>query len=178
MSVLVEAISLIIRIEAIERCYPSGLKGLKNFPPNGTLCYDHSLARLGFMVPFDVGNYIERLEAMGFKFLVDGKAHDMVVVNQKYGPTTPCDWLEVIYFDIDDDPDQRVMAALISGEDPDPMAAPDGWTPEQSINLEGNFVTSDKIAERLTFVRQDDSVSVYLDKETGKEVYVGRSSGH
>ena len=111
MSVLIEAISVVMRIEAIERYYPGGLAALEEAPPNGTLCYDNSIARVGFMTPFDTKNFVERLEKMGFKHLIGDSAKDLVTVDQREGLLTRCDWLEVIFFDIDDDPEQRVVAA-------------------------------------------------------------------
>jgi len=178
MSVLIEAISVVIRLEVIERLYPGGLEGLKECPPNSTLCNDDQLARVGFMAPFDVGNYIGRLEKMGFQFLLDGSARDLAVVDQRQGLTTPCDWLEVIYFDIDDDLNQRVVAAHLAGEDPDPMAAPTGWTLEQSISLGEGYVPNNEFSKRLKFLRREHSLCVYFDNKTGKEVYIGRTSGH
>ena len=52
MSVLIEAISVVIQLEAVERFYPGGLEGLIESPPNGTLCHDDQLVRVGFMTPF------------------------------------------------------------------------------------------------------------------------------
>jgi len=178
MSVLIEAISVVIRLEAVERFYPGGLDGLKGCPPNRTLCNDDHLVRIGFMVPFDVGNYIGRLEKMGFQFLLDGSARDIAVVDQHQGLTTPCDWLEVIYFDIDNDPNQRVVAAHLIGEDPDPMSVPERWALDQSISMKKGYVPNKEFHKQLKFLRRDPSVSVYLDKKTGKEVYIGRTSGH
>jgi hypothetical protein len=128
MSVLIEAISIVIRHETVEQHFPGGVQGLKDCPPNKTFCDDGSLVRVGFMTPFDALNYARRLERMGFEHLVDGAAKDFVGINQHRGLLDPCDWLTVIYFDIDDDREKRVTAAHLVGEDPDPMAAPDGWT--------------------------------------------------
>jgi hypothetical protein len=91
---------------------------------------------------------------------------------------SPCDWLKVNYFDIDDDPKKRVVAAHLAGEDPDPIAAPDGWTPENSLSHKHRFVTSEAVADKMEFLRRENDVDVYLEKETGKEVFVGRTSGH
>lgn len=45
MAVLVEAISVIVRRDAIRGKYPGGWQGFVAAVPNGTLCYDDDLAR-------------------------------------------------------------------------------------------------------------------------------------
>jgi len=48
MAVLVEAISVIVRRDAINRSYDGGWAGFLSHVPNNTLCADHELARVGF----------------------------------------------------------------------------------------------------------------------------------
>lgn len=94
MSVLVEAISVIIRRDAINAKYPGDWAAFVQAAPNATLCYDNELARIGFMHPQDVGNFIDRLAQHGLTFLVDNKTQDLAVADQQRGLTTECDWLE------------------------------------------------------------------------------------
>lgn len=73
MAVLVEAISIIIKAEAINDCYPGGWLQFEANPPNKTLCADRELIRVGFMIPDDVSAFIESLSEFGIQYLVDGK---------------------------------------------------------------------------------------------------------
>ena len=54
MAFLVEAISVIVRCDAIERAYETGWDGFLEDVPNRTLCADPELARVGFMHPDNV----------------------------------------------------------------------------------------------------------------------------
>lgn len=94
MAVLVEGISVLVRKEAIEAKMPGGWKRFLLHVPNQTLCHDEKLARVGFMNPQDVGEFIDELAELGLTFLDEGKATDLVVCDQLRGPTTECDWLQ------------------------------------------------------------------------------------
>src|SRR6516162_9673483 len=74
-----------------------GARGWRAFVssvPNATLCTDDQLARVGFMDPKAVENFVKVLEAAGLVFLRSGKCADIAVVDQQRGPTMPSDWLE------------------------------------------------------------------------------------
>ena len=94
MAVLVEGISVLVRKDAIETKVTGGWKRFLLHVPNQTLCHDDELARVGFMNPQDVGDFIDELAEMGLTFLEEGKATDLVVCDQLRGPTTECDWLQ------------------------------------------------------------------------------------
>ena len=54
MPVLLEAISVIVRRETLERKYPGGVDGYARDCPNRTFCADEYLTRVGFTGPPDV----------------------------------------------------------------------------------------------------------------------------
>jgi len=58
MAVLVEAISVIVRVDSINKKFPGGWIGFKDHVPNQTLCADNELARVGFMTSEDVKNFV------------------------------------------------------------------------------------------------------------------------
>ena len=93
MAVLVEAISVIVRRDAINRSYDGGWAGFLSHVPNNTLCADHELARVGFTDPKTVEHFINDLRRHGPVFLSNGKSIDIAVLDQQRGPTEPCDWL-------------------------------------------------------------------------------------
>ncbi len=94
MAVLVEAISVIVRRDSIDRSFDGGWRAFVSCVPNATLCTDNQLARVGFMDPKAVGKFVEGLQAAGLVFLESGKCTDIAVVDQERGPTIPCEWLE------------------------------------------------------------------------------------
>ena len=91
MAVLVEAISVVIRKDSLASKYPGGLDGFRSYVPNQTLCEDNSFARIGLMIPQDVRDYIEHLEACGLTYLSHDEPVDIVVVDQIQGMPIDCD---------------------------------------------------------------------------------------
>lgn len=89
MAVLVEAISVIVRRDAITARFSGGWHQFLAIVPNSTMCSDEDLARVGFMSPPDIEAFVRRLEKGGLTFVRDGQAVDIVVVDQMRGPTMP-----------------------------------------------------------------------------------------
>ena len=83
MAVLVEGVSVIVRVEAIHAKYPGGWAAFRDDVPNGTLCCDNEIARVGFMTPDDTKAFVERLSCQGLACLVNGKANDVAVADQQ-----------------------------------------------------------------------------------------------
>jgi hypothetical protein len=73
MAVLVEGISVIIRVDSLLRFFPGGWEAFKEIVPNQTLCADNEIVRVGFMIPQDVKSFIDKLEGMVLSFLRTGK---------------------------------------------------------------------------------------------------------
>jgi hypothetical protein len=55
MAVLVEAISVLVRHDAILRRFKGGWSAFCSLIPNAAWCHDDALSRIGFMTPSDVG---------------------------------------------------------------------------------------------------------------------------
>lgn len=175
MAVLIEAISVVIRRSSIEDNFPGGWEGFVADVPNQTLCADDKLARVGFMTPIDVGSYVRHLESFGLQYLSDGTAKDIVVVDQQRGFEAPCDWAEFGHVDLHGDSEQRVAACRAKGCDLDTIICPDGWQFEGSLSHTFGFVPSEHTEKSLKFLRHENGLDVYLNKLTGKEVYMGRT---
>lgn len=167
MSVLAEAISVIVPRSVLDAKYPGGLAGYAADCPNKTFCTDEHLTRVGFMSPVDVQAYIRRLESHGFIYLRGGKAIDLCVVDQHRGPVTPCEWIEG-----GKHPD-GYTAVWRAGADPSTMYAPLDWSPQQSKELD--FVASADAANRMIGLARSDGIETMLDLNTGSEVSLGRA---
>lgn len=171
MAVLVEVISVIVRLEAVRDAYAEEPERFLRRVPNATFCADDRLARIGFMSEADVRPFLHLLESDGLRHLREGQAQDVARVDQRYGALDPAPWLEVGEMDV---PGGRVRACWLAGEPPGRLSVPRGWRYERSLSREHGFTAGEAFDERMTFVRRDPEHDVYVDRETGREVYVGR----
>lgn len=185
MAVLVEGISVIVRRDAIEAKYRGGWKAFTAYVPNSTLCIDEELARVGFMVPSDVEAFVKHLESGGLRFLDAGKSVDLAIADQQRGLTMECNWLEFGHLGFGASghvsacwffEGPRIAAGMNLRGQPMNLATPSGWEFEGSLSHKFGFVPTGKENERLTFIRNEDGVDVFLDTDTGKEVFIGRTS--
>lgn len=172
MAVIVEAISIILRIDRIHETYPGGWEAFEYDSPNATLCADNEIVRIGFMAPGDVETFLGKLAQRGLVYAKDGKAADLVVVDQIHGPLMECDWLEFGRIDFDGN---RVAACRLKGSQISGLYTPDGWEFETSLSARSGFVPNGSIERSLIFLRREESVDVFLNTLTNQEVYVGRT---
>ena len=172
MAVLVEAISVLVRFEALDDRFPGGWEAFRDAVPNRTLCCDGELARVGFMDARDVGPFVERLEGHGLVFLADdGRAVDIAVADQQRGLTTRCDWIECGRVTMGGN---SVAAARLAGSSVSTLATPIGWSFEGSLSHTFGFVPGDASGGGLDLVRSEDATDVYRSRLTGGVSYTGR----
>jgi hypothetical protein len=175
MPVLVEAISVVCRIDAIEQKFEDGWDAFARLVPNQTLARDNDLVRVGFMIPDDVKAFVDQLQAHGLQFLVEDQAVDIAVVDQVQGFTSICAWLELAKINLNDAGQQIAVVRLVgtsSGE----VAVPDGWVFERSLSSSFGFVPNKHMNKVLKFLRRERNLYVYEDALSGGEVYVGRTA--
>jgi hypothetical protein len=102
-----------------------------------------------------------------------------------HGPTVPAEWLEFAHLAFSNIGGEVAACWLFEGprvaagihmpaKDRTP-AIPDGWTYEDSLSANFQFVGTEEFDEKLKFLRHEKGADVYLDLSTGKEVYVGRT---
>jgi hypothetical protein len=121
MSVLCEAISVIVPRDVLERLWPGGVEAYAASIPNRTFCADGRLTRVGFMHPNDVGHHLNGLAAAGLTTADEHEVFvDLAVVDQFEGPTRPCAWLEWERV-------EQITRAWLSGSEPGELATPPGW---------------------------------------------------
>ncbi len=174
MPVLVEANSVIVRLAAIERLMEGGWSRFVALAPNATLCCDSELARVGFMVPADAEEFVQVLESQGFRYRDEqGTAVDLVVADQLRGPMVPCEWVEWGTIRMSA-AGEKVTACLLKGGEETELYTPEGWTFEGSLSQRFEFEPLEHAGRRYRFVRHEVGVDIYLDVETGREVFAGR----
>jgi hypothetical protein len=139
MSVLCEALSVLVRAATLDEKYPGGLAAYRSGVPNQTWCSDGKLTRVGFMLE-DVLSYLGVLRARSALVTdVNGRWIDVAVVDQFTGPTAPCNWVKF-------ERHAQYSHAWRLGFPPGPLATPDHWVPgglqfhsdESSLVLEGD----------------------------------------
>jgi tetratricopeptide (TPR) repeat protein len=174
MAVLIEAISVVVRREAVEARFAGGMPALLRTIPNQTACGDADLIRVGFMDTSDADAYVDALQAGGLMYRRDDTTVDLAVVIQRKGPTRASPWLE--YADIETDGKKLSVCWLAgTGEQSKRIAVPEGWTYERSLSKDGpGFMSASLKGDRLKFLRREDGVDVYLDLQTNTELYAGR----
>ena len=180
MAVLVEALSVIVRRDAIDLRFNGGWRNFIELVPNGTLCYENELARVGFMSPEAVGGFCELLYENGLEVFGNGEFIDAAVVDQVNGLTLPTSWLEFGKLQCDDDGNRVSACWLFEGERKGAglhfksleidLALPIDWTYADSLSNKFEFVKNEDKNMRLKFLRRDLSSDIYFDNELGREV--------
>jgi len=153
MAVLVEALSVIVKRDAIEKKFKGGWRGFRDIVTNGTLCYENELARVGFMSPDEVDKFLSALASKGLDIIYKDNFVDVAVVDQVTGPTIPTSWLEFGKLPCDDDgnqvsacwlfEDERKGAGLHFKSLEFDLALPFEWTFNDSLSKNFKFVKND-----------------------------------
>ena len=143
MSVLVQAITLVVRRTSLELAFPGGTEAFLSqanelpHPPRFACDSDPELVNVSFAEPGHARAAIRLLEEHGLVELSEDGAEDFVKVDQCDGPTLPCTWLEWERFTDD------VTVAWIAGAEPGQLAAPEGWEP--AAQLEGDVEVDEDV---------------------------------
>lgn len=172
MALLIEAISVVVRIASIQARYPGGWESFKEEVPNQTLCADANLVRVGFMNPADVKSFISDLEKNNLVFLKNNEAIDIAVADQLNGFTVACNWAECGTVELDD---QSIKACRAVGDESGTLVSPADWKYEGSLSQTYSFAPTEYVDRSLKFIRHEDGLDVYLNTLTGEEAYVGRT---
>lgn len=178
MPVLIEALSVVIRVDRLQAKFPGGWLGFQLQAMHPSFCADGELVRLGFMHPDDVSNLVGDLEGAGLRYVVEDaagrRAEDLAVVDQNTGPTVAADWLEFSHVDFAPDGSQPVATARLRDGNETKTVFPPGWRWEGSMSQTSEFVPTAKADDLVEFVRTEGPLDVYRDKATGELRYVGR----
>tara|TARA_R110000772_G_scaffold18743_1_gene52858 strand:+ start:121 stop:561 length:441 start_codon:yes stop_codon:yes gene_type:complete len=133
MTVLVEGVSVIIKLEAIERIIPDGWEGFRQYVPNFAWCKDDKLLRLGFLDGDEAKAFADSLQALKLVYQGAEGAKDFALVDQIYGVTTRCNWLEYGHVNLNNDPDKKVAACRLAGTQDESIVTPENWVYENSL---------------------------------------------
>jgi len=174
MAVLIEAISVVIRADALLKSFNGDWESFKAIVPNQTMCADNEIVRVGFMTPDDVESFIKKLEKYGLIFLRDDQSVDIAVVDQLRGPSKKCEWLEFGNVNMSKY-GQKVAACRLVGSEVMQVVTPQDWVYEKSLSSSYGFVPTEHKEKGLKYLRHENGLDVYLNPVTGEEVFVGRT---
>ena len=131
-------------------------------PPNNSAVADDHIWACSFMAHGDALAFIGKLQALGLN-TTQGPDSDVVVVNEFDQAIDPyCEWLQMAQWD-------KAWIAWLVGTEPKSVIAKEGWDPSVGSGL------SFSDGSDIEFVRMEGNVEVHRNKETGQEVYVGRT---
>ena len=126
MAVLVEGISVILRRAVCDAVLPGGWSAFAAQQRFAMLSTDDEIARIGFKDSVQVEACVRYLVDAGLKFVEDGTAVDMAVVDQLAGVTTPCEWLEFGQVTLQES-GQQVAACRLVGSLTGQIVTPEHW---------------------------------------------------
>jgi hypothetical protein len=169
MAVLCGGISVVMRAERILSAFPN-LPVFVAFVSNDTLTTDSELFRLGFLTSLEATDFVASLEAYALRRSASDQAGDLVVTDQDYGPTTPCDWIEFGRFYLEG-AGSVAAARLVGGTSPF-LAGPRG-SRFSSIPTQSSGRTATSLQDNFfKLVHADRQIQVYSDPVSGKEIVV------
>ena len=165
MSVLVEALSLVIPRTILDASYPGGtetfmLDMCEPDIPARLVCADDQLVSVSFPHADAALGIGAHLLDLGITAVDEDCFLELAFVDQEDGPTMPCDWIE---WQTDAG---GVTSCWLAGTEPEPLHASATWTPEHS--------------RRLAFQghRAEPGRGVKLADENGVETWLDFQTGH
>ncbi|HEX6576662.1 MAG TPA: hypothetical protein VF042_16960 [Gemmatimonadaceae bacterium] len=166
MSVLVEAVSIVVKRAALDCKYPGGtaeflcMLASRRSAEHRFVCSDTNLICLSYFTPDAADRGAETLLKAGLIDIDDNEFIDFAMVDQHYGPTLQCTWLAW----------QReppgFTRAWLAGELPGGLSVPDGWTPEGARNIKRIDIR--EIPDKAMKLAEENGVETWLDFTTGR----------
>jgi hypothetical protein len=89
------------------------------------------------MGPADVKAFIDALERNGLRYLDQGAAQDIAVVDQQKGPLCSVSWVQFGHVDFGGN---TIAAAQLTGSTLMKVITPDGWEYEGSLTQQFTFL--------------------------------------
>ena len=164
MSVLIEAVCIVVRFEAIQCRFAGGWKAFDRDRPCGSICSDGDLVSVVFTAPREAQQFLAILEKRGLIFECDGQAVDIAVVDQLDGPTLPAPWLALGCLEKDG---MQVNACWLSSKSPGEVSIPLGWNCESSLCAKPSPVTLGQTNARVGLIKKSVEFVGGWDRDAG-----------
>ena len=166
MSVLVEALSLIVPRKVLDISYPGGTEAFVQKmvaapSPCRCACSDDMLVSVSFFGVDDATVVGNELLALGIVAIDDDRYYELAFIDQAKGPTLPCDWIEWKKHE------DGYTSCWLAGCDPGLFHAPEGWTPKQSRDMTFHDIRNEP-GRCIKLAEEPDGSEIWLDFQTGE----------
>lgn len=162
MAITIEGFTVVALHDRIQHLLENGALEA----PNATALTDNHLWKCSFMAEVDALKFRKILEDHGLNGS-QGPDSDAVLVSEFDRSVDPyCEWIQTGVW-------EKAILAWKVGTEPRTVIAREGWDPKVGSGLQFHDPTSMK---SLQFLRLQDNLEVFLNTETGQEVYIGRTS--
>lgn len=175
MAILIEAFTVVTRIETLEQKYPGGLEAYRKSCPDWTSCMDNYLVgRIGFARLQDAEDHAVSLTEYGITYITGDEFGEIAVVDQIDGPAIlPCPWLEFGSMWVMDGK-QKVSVCRVKGCTSMGVAMP---LKRYESYLGGQrclAMNSGEAEKQLIYLRREKDFDVYQNVLTGQEHHRAR----
>ena len=159
MAITIEGFTVVAKRARIQHLLDGGsIAG-----PNSTALHDEHVWKCSFMAEADARNLLRTLETLGLN-TSQGPDSDAVLISEFDRSVDPyCEWIRTGLW-------EKAVIAWKEGTSPESVSAREGWDPKVGSGLTFSAM------QHLEFLRLEEKVEVFLNKKTGKEVYIGRTS--
>ena len=170
MSILIEALSLVVPRRVLDVSWPDGADGwfchayLSDDVRHAVM--DDHLACVSALDPEPLLALVEELKELGVVVSDDGRAYDLVMVDQETGPVLPADWLVVERHAHGFTRAWHAAGMWADGE-PGELDTPRDWRLEHSWRLIRHDVR-DGNDDWLRLSADDDGLETWIDFSTGQ----------
>ena len=164
MSILTEALSIVVENRVLARRYPGGVAGFARDCPNASFCTDGRLSRVGFLSPRDTRFFLGLLEAAQLHARGPARAPEVAVVDQNVGLLHPCLWIEFGYSE------EGLPVCWHAAHRPGRLAVPPDWRAEQASAFE--TLPDVPFPRLMRYLRTEDRLDWYQNRRTGELLYI------
>lgn len=164
-SILIEALTVVVKRTSLDVAWPGGTEAFIEHLAASDVQFRYairtdSLLAVSAFDPDEIVKVEGMLQERGLVG-VDAKAwQEYAVLDQRFGPTMPCDWLEWRRTK------QGFTHAWLVGEEHEYMLSPDGWDAEVSRRLTRSDVRDEP--DRMIRLADESGLETWLDTMTGQ----------
>ena len=148
MSVIVEAVSVVVKRNSIQTKFPGGWSSFRSIVfSQYSMCADSSLASVSFLAAKDAHSYTKFLEEVGFVYL-----QDFAIADQTQGLKDSCDWCYITNFEIDNNPATAVTGCKLEGCSETKLYVPPSWEFKGSLSQRCRYQDEGKNRKVLLYL--------------------------
>ncbi len=180
MAVLVEAYSVVVKTESLQRVYPCGFSSFKKQVLKHPYCFDEAVISIHFTDADDLEFFVDDIILRSNNQLT---IDDFALIDMIEGVMTNNNWLRFIRgkifahrsefkncmenFAIAYIPEKYIIETDIVHT----IRFPLGWTPDKAI-LGNDFITKDRLESDFYFIDDENGQKLAFLKDTNEQVFI------